>query len=357
MERPLDAGTGSLKIDGKELPADYIISRAENGAHNVEVTLPAGEEVSPAARLFTHVTAALSHFLKSKAASVAAASIAVGVLADYSKGTVLTNISEDPASQALAKQFSDNLLSVNATFNGINFWAGSAIRLDDNDAILCAHELVGTLGTATVTSVTTMGGTTVPVSGQVIYPGYDASQLGSFDIPDLAVIHFATRLSGQNLTLGTASVGDVITGGGFGVLGTPATGYLPHDGIARAWEAPVTTSLPFNASSLYYFDTRFDPNLTGLALNGKGSPGDSGGIEVNAFGDLIGMSTYEAGGTSGIGDTGILNLRQPQVFSFVSSNSAETPEPGTFAILVVAGGCFILWRPRQGSAPVADDQD
>ena len=144
-------------------------------------------------------------------------------------------------------------------------------------------------------------------------------------------------------TIGSAGVGDIVTSVGFGVAGTPSSGVL-GDGARRGYNGRVNNSA-FAYSSTYYQATIFGYSNSGVELNGRGTPGDSGSPVFNSAGDLIGLTKGATVAYDSFGYTSYLNLSQPEVLSWIQHNTV-VPEPNCLLLVGIGGVGFVLRRNR-----------
>ena len=170
-------------------------------------------------------------------------------------------------------------------------------------------------------------GTIVPSFKYLIHPGLNTSDSGAGT--DLAIICLAASLPGTNATIGSASGGQVVNHGGFGVTATPSTP-MTNDGNARGWRAAIDNFVDDRYSPTYYAQTRFNQVIT---MNGKGLSGDSGGPVYNDAGELIGLNKAQIGGMASSGVTIFLKLAQPAVFDWLQQNTTNlAPNPPSLAL-------------------------
>jgi len=187
-------------------------------------------------------------------------------------------------------------------------------------------------------------GTVVGVSQVLIFPSY----VDGFpkNTPDLAILKLSELLPGNAVQLGAAVEDDLITSVGFGRVGKPSSGLgQPQDGFSRGWQSRVDEFFAIDVSDTYYFETFFGSS-SGLALNGRGASGDSGGPAYNSNGDLVGIAVAVTPNfPSTVGGTYYLDLSQSEVSSWIVANTV-VPEPGTVLSLSVAI-CVLLMRRRR----------
>ena len=210
---------------------------------------------------------------------------------------------------------------------GVGFRYGSAAYLNSEYAITAAHTVtdllqfnptyqVGT-GSSYSNNLGVVASATVTV-----YPRFNPNDPGH--TIDLAIIHFAQPIDGPRVTITNAQMGAVLTHAGFGNFGTPSAGETPRDGNRRAFlavrgEFPQGPNIPY--SSNYLCSTDFAPYFAG---NGKGLSGDSGGGVFDAATNLVGIMEAQVGFDAPSGETLYLDLIQPDVYSWIISNTQVT---------------------------------
>jgi len=203
---------------------------------------------------------------------------------------------------------------------------GSAVRLNEDWALTAAHNLPSAYGLTSVSLSVSNGsncitspGVTISCSNDYIFPGFTGS---SSNGTDLALIRLGSALSGPTLTLGSASVGELVYEVGFGSYGTPATGLIAADGNVRAFEAYFSGRSWSYAPLDYYYNALgfgYDGGES-LALNGRGAPGDSGSGVFNSRGQLIGITTaYTGANNDPSGTTFYMDLTVPEVRTWIKS--------------------------------------
>lgn len=221
---------------------------------------------------------------------------------------------------------------------GVGYSGSSAAYYNSQYALTAAHVITGlaqynpTFEISTGSSYLTNRGTVVAVDRVIMYPGFDPNHPGNG--PDIAIVHFATPLSGTNAVITNATGGEMLTEAGFGATCTPSTaGSLAKDGNSRGWMAPVDPdyNIPVDAgySGTYYLSTDFYPYCF---MNGKGMSGDSGGPLLDGAGNLIGIGVAQSGNTSFFGGTIYLMLAQPDVYSWIVQNTQIAPLAPTLTI-------------------------
>jgi hypothetical protein len=259
--------------------------------------------------------------------------------------------SDDSAYRALGAQYAGKVLWYQFTRSDGAVGYLSAVRLNEHFALTAAHAVFGSFGlvtnivVGTGTNYLTSPGTSVTcaVSNVLIYPGWNQT----FNTPDIAIIKFDQPLPGENLAIASASVGETLSSAGFGRAGTPSSGLLPSDGNLRAFYAPVQSFTPGNVSGEYYWDLRFSP-ASGVALNGKGLGGDSGGPVFNASGNLVGISIAQWGNLDPIGGTDILKLTQADVYAWIQNNITPV-EPQILSLTREGADVRLAWQGKGGS--------
>jgi hypothetical protein len=174
--------------------------------------------------------------------------------------------------------------------------------------------------------------TSIAVSEIKIYPGY---VFGSRSGPDIAILKLATPLLNfQSVTIGSASVGSVLSSAGYGVAyrfgeTPPAT----RDGFIRGFNAEMRSGSPQNSSDLYY-DWSYG-FYSWINIGGKIMNGDSGGPVYNQAGQLVGLNTAQTGNENQ-GHSIYLVLSQPDVLAWIQAN---TVIPAVVAPMITSFTC------------------
>ncbi len=187
-------------------------------------------------------------------------------------------------------------------------------------------------------------------------PGYSFSTAAS----DLAFLRLATPVTGitpMGLYTGTLSIGQEVTAIGHGQPGSPATGFLPFDGIERG----MVNQLGSRAELLNYFPeaapglvmTQFvADNLFGNYeyLGGNLSLGDGGGglmVLDNGVWKLAGVTSF--GFDSPDYDNYSLYTELSAYSTWISSQPALAsivPEPGAFSLVAASAFALLTRRTR-----------
>ncbi|WP_165920187.1 S1 family peptidase [Chthoniobacter flavus] len=192
---------------------------------------------------------------------------------------------------------------------------------------------------------------------QVIRPaGYSPLNYDS----DLAFLKLATPVTGitpVGLYTGTLSAGQEVTAIGHGQPGSPATGFLPYDGIERGMvnqlgsQADFQSLFPDLAPGMVMTEFVGD-NLSGNYeyFGGNLSLGDDGGglmVLDNGVWKLAGVNVVGFD-SSNYGDHAIYT--EISAYSaWISSQSALAsivPEPGAFSLVVASAFAFLTRRTR-----------
>jgi hypothetical protein len=295
----------------------------------------------------------------------------------------ITVANGSPAGSALISPFAPTFTGADQPFavnlSGVVMVYGSGVGsctgalLPDGTSILtAAHCLQGAIGSNVVFSGSN-GLVSYAAASFVIDPHYDGSPT---DGSDLAIIHlgapapaFATsyQLDLQPATLGLP---DVFAGYGYG--GTGTTGYNGSNyafGNLRAGENELLEAGNQYDSSLspgvllgQFYESGV-PATNALAMAHPFSasdevdiaPGDSGGpvfqavggvMEIVGVNDFIGCATAGCTANSSFGDLFGVTAVEPNL-TFIESNSAIAPEPGTiWLILAALLGCLIMRMRR-----------
>lgn len=265
---------------------------------------------------------------------------------------LIPNGGDESAYRTLGSQYQGKLLSLKVLVPGVGTGErnASAVLLNNNYALTAAHNIADLLPfnpsfeVATGDNFKSNRQDVVAVSDVKVHPSY-VPGFPKTTI-DLAILHLAAPLDGAAMTIGSVSVGDVLTSVGFGRFGTPASGLdAPQDGYSRGWYSPVHNFSAVDVSDTYYFETFFGSS-SGVLLNGRGASGDSGGAAFDADGKLVGITV--AGSptfASTVGSTYYLDLSQPEILSWIQTNSI-VPEPSAAAMTAVAFVAFVTRRRR-----------
>jgi V8-like Glu-specific endopeptidase len=256
-------------------------------------------------------------------------------LPQNSQGALFHDGSSDQAARDLAAQYQGNLLSIDVVYGGGELHA-SAVRINDQWALTAAHNLYS-VAYPNNYSITVGNGLNFNSSpGEVrscsldylMFPGYN----GTSQTPDLALVRLDSPLLGPSLTLGMAGTGDIIYSAGFGRNGTPSSGLAPLDGNARAFESYAETSVFANVHPDEWYNQCAFSLDSGLSLNGRVAPGDSGGPVFNQSGQLVGINiAYIGGNNTPSGTSYYMDLSNPTVRSWIEQN-AVVPEPSSLAL-------------------------
>ena len=195
----------------------------------------------------------------------------------------------------------------------------SAVRINAHYAITAAHNVRWPSGGVTNVRVGTgtnmIGDTGSLYDGTVVavYPGW-VPGTGSFNVPDIAVIYFPTPIAeGSDAVFapaGSTTTNSLQTFGGFGRLAISDMGSQPADFNVRGFRAPVSGVNSNNVSYTYYRTGNFSVNSS-VPLRGRSSGGDSGGLVLNAQGQLVGVIIGGEGGNGSLGSTFYLDFTMP----------------------------------------------
>lgn len=240
---------------------------------------------------------------------------------------------------------------------GVGYRYGSAIYLNSQYALTAAHGVTDLLQYNPTYQVGTgpnyVSNAGVVVSATVlVYPGFDPNNPGQ--TIDLAIVHFANPIPGPSVTITNTSADEVLMHAGFGMYGTPSEGEFPKDGNSRAWNAQVTFVPPLvGYTTNYYCATAFYPYI---ALNGKGLVGDSGGPVFDAATNLVGMMEAQVGDSNDIGETLYLNLSQPDISAWITSNTF-VPPPVPVNIAIVQQGELVVSGPTNQTVELQASTD
>ena len=170
-------------------------------------------------------------------------------------------------------------------------------------------------------------GNVISVAKFIVYPTYDylnpPDARNGVYVPDVAILCLASNLTGPKVIITDATVGEVVTGAGFGYHGSASTG-VSFDKNSRAWNVPVDSDLSSAFSPEYYTATKFSPYIP---MNGQAYSHDSGG-PVTKFGDqnsLVGINTYGNPLVQESGFTVYTKLSNPEIKSWIEQNTSLTP--------------------------------
>jgi len=141
---------------------------------------------------------------------------------------------------------------------------------------------------------------------------------------DLAVIRFAQPLAGQNLEIGSLSLGEVFEYVGFGRPALPGVDDppLPVDGERRAFDVGAHEwGNGVGTISTNYVRSRFTPlgHYLHLPMGGIATGGGSGSGGYNAAGDLVSLLVYQTSSPSYMGSSYGLRLDRPEVKDWIES--------------------------------------
>lgn len=240
-------------------------------------------------------------------------------------------------------------------FSGVNPNTGNrvystGVRLNERFGLVTGHQVfrqsVGfytDLQIGTGSNYLSDPGTTFNISNVIVHPGWDGT-LFSQTI-DLAVVEFGTAWHGpQDLTITSASIGDILNVSGFGRDAVGGSWVGPaQDGFARAFELPVDEFGFSSSVSTDYIRSSFLPlDWRNLLMAGGATSGTSGAGVFNDSGELTALMV----GQSGMPEYFMtsyalrLDLYQP----WIAANTM-VPTPGTFSLLLVSSG-LMLRRKR-----------
>jgi|GEM_PF-6246101 len=178
---------------------------------------------------------------------------------------------------------------------------------------------------------------------------------------DLVMLFYKTDLAGaQTVQLGEAGIGTWTTAAG--TSGFKITGEdLTRDGQAYGWTAPVIPGIFGGFDDTYFNRTDFDPYFYGVATNGRGMPGDSGGPVTFMIDTQIFLTGVVTGGTTDDLTFGF-NLYtdftpglQDRIREEYGLRATAVPEPSSIAMLAVGlavtGAGTYIWKKRSESGP------
>jgi len=173
---------------------------------------------------------------------------------------------------------------------------------------------------------------------------------------DLVVFRFAQPLPGDDLEIGSLSLGETFEYAGFGRPAIPGVGLLPVDGQRRAWDAGAHDWGNGGTVSDKYVRSRFmqPGHYLHLPMGGVGTGGGSGSGGFNLDGDIVALlaSVYNSPNYSG-GSYG-LRLDLPEIKdwieSFTDDMSCLPPRP-SINILSKSVAAHLATRCRVGKEP------
>ncbi|WP_218932194.1 trypsin-like serine protease [Adhaeretor mobilis] len=220
----------------------------------------------------------------------------------------------------------ENDYDINSVYNGFEFGLGNNVITDPGESLFASEVFVN--------------------------PGYGGFESG----PDLALLYFEDAF--ETATAAELYLGDVadLTGtdtgiAGYGVGGTPSTGYVGAAGQKRAGIVPIDSVASPNSTFMEtFFRQPGHPDFNDLGL--LGSPGDSGGgwfteiddefflTGITSFATLnprYGSSTYAT----------ILGLDE-RVWIGETIASRAVPEPSSVVLLGAASLVGLGRRRRRG---------
>jgi len=293
---------------------------------------------------------ALSALKSPQIAATVAALSAASLPAANADGSIVRDGAR-PASIALGGRYvADPLLNPNPLNQGggaaaLSVFApdlgitsrGSIVMINESWGLTAAHSFtnIGTIGTMTVRTgpnYNSNPGATFTADYFVNCPFGAPSSTTS---PDLALVHFSTPQTWITpAVFGTYSMGEILTGVGYGRWGTPAIGQQPRDGNVGGYNAQAgAPGLAYN--SVFYGDmAAFTNPIT--AVDGFGAIGDSGGPIYNATGQLVGIATQASQTAFFPGGTAFARLDNPQVLDWIQTTTG-VPSPAGAALLGLAG--------------------
>jgi Trypsin len=275
---------------------------------------------------------------------------------------VLSANGTDPnAVLALGNQYASRMVWISASLNGQSYYF-QGLAVCPTLVLTAAHQVRNSLyGTATIiavgtgTNYLTSPGATVFGGILSVVPAYDGTQ----NTPDIATITLPQPLPVSSLApigsggslFATASSGQILTGVGSGLWGTPSSGYQSQDGNFRGFNAPVLFGNGPGYSDQYYLELGFNPGY-GVTLNGKGAPGDSGGGIFNSLGQPVGIMIGQFGGSSGDGSTEVLvlsSLNGDNWFQSQIQNAITPVVPQLLSLTREGVDVRLVWQGKGGS--------
>jgi len=160
----------------------------------------------------------------------------------------------------------------------------------------------------------------------ILHPTWNGSWNGSR--VDLALIRWNQPLAGQNLEIGSLSIGEKFDYAGYGRPATPALGGLPYDGQRRGFEI-VAQQWGNGAGTISTKYVR-SPFLQGqFPMGGIGTGGGSGSGGFNSTGELVSLLVYQVGSPYYMGlSYGLrLDLYEDWITSYTNDLSCLPPPP------------------------------
>ncbi|MDQ1380839.1 MAG: hypothetical protein QOJ71_1558, partial [Actinomycetota bacterium] len=163
------------------------------------------------------------------------------------------------------------LVDITATLGGSGTAAGTGMVISSTGEVLTNNHVI----TGATSIMVQIGGTGAKYAAQVV--GYDTTD----DVAVLQIAHVSGLATIATASASTVSANDAVVaiGNALGKAGTPTA----VDGVVAALAQTITASDQYGASA---------ETLNGLIeFTADVQPGDSGGSLVNAYGQVVGMTT------------------------------------------------------------------